>query len=67
MGTSDNNFMSLNDDQRSIPSVGDDHDERAVTDMPKVRPRGAIVGGAPIFPIGTTVLSTLLTAVFYFP
>ncbi len=37
-----------------------------MTDMAKVRPRGAIVGGAPIFPIGAAVLSTLLASVILF-
>ncbi len=38
-GTSDDNVMSLDDDQRSIPKVGNDHNEYSVTDLAGVRPR----------------------------
>ncbi|MCP3664757.1 MAG: hypothetical protein GY696_20065, partial [Gammaproteobacteria bacterium] len=60
-GTSDSDWKSQDDDRRSIPTVGNDHDEYVVTDLARAKPRKTIVGGAQVFPIGTTVLSALLT------
>ncbi|MCP3664036.1 MAG: hypothetical protein GY696_16350, partial [Gammaproteobacteria bacterium] len=66
-GTSDDNVMSLDDGQKSIPTtVGDDDVEYMVTDLARAKPRKTIVGGAPIFPTGTTLLSIILTAAFCF-
>ncbi|MCP3665472.1 MAG: hypothetical protein GY696_23750, partial [Gammaproteobacteria bacterium] len=62
-GTSDNNVMSLDDDQRSISTVGDDYCiDYMATGLARVRPRR----GSPIFTTGMTVLSSILTVVFCF-
>ncbi|MCP3661318.1 MAG: hypothetical protein GY696_02305 [Gammaproteobacteria bacterium] len=66
-GTGDGNAMSQDPDQKSIPmTVGDNDVEYVVTDLARAKPRKTIVRGAQIFPIGTTLLSTFLIAVFCF-
>ncbi|MCP3666372.1 MAG: hypothetical protein GY696_28375, partial [Gammaproteobacteria bacterium] len=65
-GTVDDNGMSLGNEQKSIPKVGNENVGYVVYDLARVRPRNPIVGGAQVFPIGTSVLSALLTTIFCF-
>ncbi|MCP3667910.1 MAG: hypothetical protein GY696_36385 [Gammaproteobacteria bacterium] len=65
-GTSDRDWMSLDDDQMSIPKVGNEYTEDMATDLARVRSWEPILGGSLIFPTGMTVLSTFLTVILCF-
>ncbi|MCP3665875.1 MAG: hypothetical protein GY696_25830, partial [Gammaproteobacteria bacterium] len=65
-GTCDDNLVSLDDDQKSISTVGNEYIECMAVDLARVRQRRPMLGGSPTFPTGMTVLSALLTTVLCF-
>ncbi len=64
-GTVDDNGMSWDDDQMSIPKVGNEKVGYVVYNLVGVRPWKPILGGSLIFPTGMTVLSVLTTALCF--